>query len=590
VRRLVRPCLVLFAVLVAAAGFTTREATTHAAAQPVLVFPSPGSHYASPHAQITLRGVPPAQLGTIAVTGSQSGTHSGHVAADSDGLGGSFLPDRPFTSGEQVTVSTQQSVIGGSGGSFSFTVAHPAPPVGPGARFRIGRVKGDVLNFHSRLDIRPATVQVHAKAATAPGDLFLSPQDGPIQNGPMIVDAAGRLVWFDRVPPGEMATDFRVQRYDGRSVLTWWQGYSGAGLGFGNDVITDDHYRRIATVQAGNGLRADLHEFLLTPRGTALITAFFPVYGDARAEHGSSHTVIYDAVIQEIDVKTGLVLFQWDSLDHVPLSASYTPPVSRRAAFDYFHINSIDIDDDGNLIVSSRNTWAIYKVNVFSGQPMWTLGGKHSSFRMGPGTRFAFQHDAEIQAQNDEYMTLFDDGAGPPTIEHTSRGLKLRLDLRQMTARVAAQYQHSPGLSASFEGNVQQLPGGHILVGWGQQPYFTEFSASGRMLFDGRFVDGNSGYRVYRFAWSATPAAPPAVAARLKPTPTVYASWGGSTNVASWRVLAASSSHTLRTVATARKNGFETAITIHSPQQYVAVQALSASGRLLGTSPTVRAH
>ena len=161
--------------------------------------------------------------------------------------------------------------------------------------------------------------------------MFITPQQGPTQNGAMILDNTGTLVWFQPVPAGDMAADLQVQRYQGRHVLTWWQGYSGAGVGAGEDVIEDASYHQVAVVHAANGLGADLHEFRLTPQGTALITAYYPVYWNATDVHLSDRQVVLDSVVQEIDIKTGLLLFQWDSLDHVSLTDTYEPPCSRRA-------------------------------------------------------------------------------------------------------------------------------------------------------------------------------------------------------------------------------------------------------------------
>jgi hypothetical protein len=372
-------------------------------------------------------------------------------------------------------------------------------------------------------------------------------------------------------------------------VLTWWQGYSGAGIGAGEDVIEDSSYRQIAVVHAGNGLSADLHEFQLTPQGTAVISAYYPVYWNAASVHGSTRQIVLDSVVQEIDVKTGLVLFQWDSLDHVPLTDSYEAvPQSAGLPLDYFHVNSIQPQRNGDLIISARNTWAAYKVDGRTGRVIWTLGGKRSSFKLGPGVQFAFQHDVRLHAKSDPLVTLFDDGAGPPKVHAQSRGITVRLNRSRRTATLVSEQVHSPALAASFEGNVQPLARGDEFVGWGQQPYFTQYDASGRIVFDGRFVGENSSYRAYRFAWSGTPQAPPDIA--VSPSGTklnVYASWNGATQVASWRVLAGAASNQLRPVATTGKQGFETQIEIPAAG-YVAVQALDAHGHLLGTSKVVQ--
>ena len=92
------------------------------------VFPVPGSHFASPSTQIAFRGLPAARLGTITVTGSVSGAHTGTVQGDSDGDGGSFIPSAPFTAGETVTVSTSLNLEGSHNGTYQFQVATPAAP------------------------------------------------------------------------------------------------------------------------------------------------------------------------------------------------------------------------------------------------------------------------------------------------------------------------------------------------------------------------------------------------------------------------------------------------------------------------------
>jgi hypothetical protein len=561
-----------------------------AAAPPVSTFPIPGGRVASPQTQITFRGVPASQLGSIGVSGSRSGAHSGAILGDSDGQGGSFAPAAPFTPGEVVTVTTSLNVLGATNGTFRFTVATPAPQVPVRHWPTAGRVSGDVQQFRSRRDLTPAAVKVTKRSrGTAPGDIFVAPQFGPVQDGPMILDPYGTLIWFKSLPGDDSASDFRVQTYQGAPVLTWWQGYVSAGIGVGEDVINDSSYRQIAVVHASNGLAADLHEFQLTSRNTALITAYYPVYWDTSSLRGPKRQTVLDSVVQEIDIPTGLVLFQWDSLDHVSISDSYSGlPKFAGSPFDYFHVNSIDPDDDGNLIISGRNTWAAYKLSHQTGAVIWRLGGKHSTFKLAPGTYWAFQHDVRHRAQNDQFITIFDDDAGPPTIHSQSRGIKLVLDLKHKTAHQVASHLHSPSVTTNFEGNFQQLPNRDDFVGWGQAPYFTEYDRNGRELFDGQFVAATPSYRAYRLPWSGTPQSVPAVAAvGHGRTVTVYASWNGATHIRSWRVLGGPSATALSPIATATKRGFETAITTGT-QPYVAVQPLDWSGRVMATSATIR--
>jgi hypothetical protein len=235
-------------------------------------------------------------------------------------------------------------------------------------------------------------------------------------------------------------------------------------------------------------------------------------------------------------------------------------------------------------VVSARNTWAVYKLSHHTGAVIWTLGGKLSTFRLGAGASFAFQHDVRVRAAGDQLLSMFDDGAGPPYVHSQSRALTLRLNLRQKTATVVGQRLHSPPLLASYEGDDQQLPDADDFVGWGQQPYFSQFNAKGKLVFDARFVGSNITYRAYRFAWNGTPAAPPALAvSRHGGKMTVYASWNGATGVAAWRVFGGSRPSKMPAVATTLKRGFETAINARS-LPYVAVEALDAKGHSLARS------
>jgi hypothetical protein len=558
---------------------------------PVSVFPIPGGRVAAPQTQITLRGVTRGHVGSVLVTGSSTGRHTGRLVFDSDGQGASFLPAKPFAPGERVTVRTNLNIRGARAGTFHFAIAHPAGAIPAMPLAMAPRVPGDEFTFHSRPDLTPPAVEVTRQPASAlSGDIFITPQQGPTQNGVMIVNGQGALVWFQPIKPPDIAADLRVQRYQGKPVLTWWQGYSGAGVGAGEDMIYDSSYRQVAVVRAGNGLTADLHEFRISPQDTALITAYYPVLWNASAVHGSTQQVVLDSVVQEIDIKTGLVLYQWDSLDHVPLNDTYEAvPQTAGGPFDYFHINSVQEQQSGDLLISARNTWAAYDVDHETGAIVWALGGRNSSYKLSSGAVFAFQHDVRLHADSDSTVTLFDDGGGPPRVHNESRAITVHLDSSGKVATLVSEKQHSPALAAAFEGNVQALPGGDEFVGWGQQPYFSEYNAQGQMMFDARFVDSNSSYRAYRFPWTGKPAVPPAVTvSTLGNSADVYVSWNGATQVASWRVLAGSASDSLQAVVTAPNQGFESQIAIPT-QPYVAVQALDATGRTLATSSVVQA-
>jgi hypothetical protein len=260
------------------------------------------------------------------------------------------------------------------------------------------------------------------------------------------------------------------------------------------------------------------------------------------------------------------------------------PPNTPVNPYDYFHLNSLDTDSHGNILISARNTSALYEINPRTGAIVWTLGGKKSTFALGPGVAFAFQHNA-LWLPNSE-VSLYDDEGAPP-VKPPSRGEVIRLDTAHKTATLAAQFARTPGLLTLCCGNAQPLPGGNWMVGWGGLPNLTEFNAQGQMIYDAQFPRGEFSYRVYREQWHGRPSEPLTIAARTSAGATaVYASWNGATEVVSWQLLTGASAAHLSPVATTPKSGFETVIPA-APAAFYEVRALSASGSVLGTSSVV---
>ena len=582
------------AVLACAAAISA--APSSAAAAGVVISPLPGTVTATPQTQISFLGAGASSLSGIYVAGSASGRHRGRLRSYASATGTSFLPSKPFTPGERVTVRAKWRYAKGRTHTLSdsFTVATPVAI--PLIEFTAAPGKpSESQSFVSEPSLHPPfiTVSHPATAASAPGYLFTSPFLGPGQYGPMIFDNNGNLVWFRPLPAGEDAADFRTQTYQGKTALTWWQGKTfNLGFGQGVDIVADSNYKTIATIKAGNGLAADEHEFLLTSRGSAFVLAYNPVQTSLASAGGAPSGVALDGVIQEIDVHTGLVMWEWHSLGRVDVSESYSkPPTTPTGVFDYFHINSLDVDRHGNVLISARNTWTLYDINARNGAIMWRLGGKKSTFTLGAGVPFADQHNA-LWLPNGE-ISLFDDEGAPP-VKPPSRGEIVKLDTKAKTATLVAQFVHAPaGLVTGSQGNLQSLPGGRYMVGWGGLPNFTEFNSTGEVVFDAQLPSvtpmGEFSYRTYRETWSGQPSEPPAIAARTSAgTTAVYASWNGATGVASWQLLTGASSAHLSVSSVTPKSGFQTTIPAPAAALY-QVRALSASGSVLGTSGAVAA-
>lgn len=577
--------------LAATLGATLAAATPAAAA--ITVSPQPGTPTASYKTQISFRGAALEDLGTIRVTGSRSGEHRGRLMAHSDGEGASLVFTDDFRPGESVAVRTSLDIDGARDGDYRFKVA----TLGNASEILLGLQRPSELGrgprerFRSRPDLSPPRTSIgRRRPGTAPGLIFLNGRNrtGRGQQGPLIVDDRGEVVWFDAVGERRKATDVRTQTYKGRPVLTYWVGRARQGSGSGENVILDQAYRPVARLRGGNGYRTDLHEFLITPQDTAIQVIYNPIPRNLTSMGGTRRSRVVDSIVQEVDIETGLVMFEWHSLGNVALADSYDP-VSKnpRLPFDYFHINSATLDTDGNLLVSARETWAIYKIDRRTGERIWTLGGKVSDFEGSRDARFAWQHDAERRP--DGTISLFDNSSAPP-VRKRSRGLVLALDESAMTVRVVKEYEHPRGLLSANQGSFQTLPNGNVFIGWGPQRHFSEYTADGRLLFDGRLSPANDHYRASRLQWVGRPETRPAITAQARGerVTAVYASYNGATEVARWEVLAGRSANALVPVATAARTGFETGVLVDSGGPFFAVRALDAAGQELGRSAPER--
>jgi hypothetical protein len=344
------------------------------------------------------------------------------------------------------------------------------------------------------------------------GDIFITPTGDPTTyaQGSEILDQRGGVVWFHHAGAGLTAADFRTQTYHGKHVLTWWEGTGLGGLASGTDYIYNDRYQQIAAVNAGNGLRADGHEFLITPQDTALILSYSTATADLSSIGGPANQTVIDGTVQEIDIPTGKVLFQWSSEDHVPYSQSeQSLPASPSTPWDWFHINAVHLDTDGNLLIDARNTWTTYKVDRHTGAIIWQLGGKASSFKLqvapgqvldNAGELFAWQHDPE--AVGDGVYTFFDNEAAGSAQLSYSRAIAVKLDPSDNTATLISSDNQPESLSAPSQGDAQTTASGDRFVGWGSLPYFSEFDASGNLIFNAQLPAGVNSYRAYLLPWN----------------------------------------------------------------------------------------
>jgi EmrB/QacA subfamily drug resistance transporter len=446
--------------------------------------------------------------------------------------------------------------------------------------------------------IRAATTT--AAAAREPGYVFLTnflditrpPIQG--QSGPLILDRNLQPVWFQPVPTKVVAANLSVQSYQGKPALAWWQGVvsSTGATESGEDIVVNQHYQTVARLKAANGWVLTLHEIVI--RGdNAWVTANKNVPQNLSRWGGAYNGALIDSAVQEYNLKTGKLVRSWDALDHIPLSQSQASLPTNGFPWDAYHVNAIDVHNDGSFVVSMRNTWAVYGVGA-DGKIQWQLGGRGSDYKFGPNAEFEWQHDAQLHPNN--VLTVFDDHCcqitgGGTYVSPTglSRGLVLRLNPSTHQATLLAQYTRADEFDADYMGNTQTLANGNVFVGWGSVPGFSEYTQSGKLVLDAVLPGPDLSYRAQVENWDGQPLTAPSGAVRHSGgQDTVYASWNGATRAVAWRVLAGSSASSLSSVATHAKTGFETAIPVPKSNTAFKVQALDAGGHVLGTSATFR--
>jgi EmrB/QacA subfamily drug resistance transporter len=448
--------------------------------------------------------------------------------------------------------------------------------------------------------LHPPKIKIEEKTDTAklaPGYIlttnFYNISFPPIvgQSGPMILDDKMQPVWFDPVPEKVVAGNLSLQSYEGKPALAWWQGNitNTGATESGEDVVVNQHYQTVARIKGADGWKLTLHEIIVSGQDI-WVTANKDLPHNLSSYGGAYNGALIDSAVQEYDLKTGKLLYTWDALKHIPLGDSEASLPTNGFPWDAYHINALQLVNSETFLVSMRDTWAAYLVNIKTGKIQWTLGGHKSSFKFGPGAAFQWQHDIRLQPNGT--VTMFDDhccqltgGGTYVKASAPSRALELKLDQATHTATKIVDYGVGYGLEADYMGDLQPLPDGNVMVGWGSAPYITELTSSDEPVLEGKLPSHNLTYRATLDPWVGLPLYRPLGAARENAgKTTVYASWNGATQLASWRVLAGESSTAMSPVASAARSGFETAIPLPRSYKSFEVQALNAGGRPIGTS------
>jgi hypothetical protein len=562
------------------------------------VFPRPGSQSANPQTTISFRGIASGAIGAISVTGDKTGVHQGRWVAHSDGEGASFDPSTAFAPGEHITVHTHLDVLDAGGDTFGFTVERPSsvtatiadpdePTAAAAARAAASPLAAtDVHHYITRPDLTPPIMTVNPTSGTpAPGLIAVTPQTSQV----LLMSSHGNPVWNNPIPGPDHVLDAKIIHLNGNDDVAWWQGTIAAGYGFGRYEVVDNHYNHLLTIHAGNGYQADLHDMEITSNNTALVGAYNTLMLDTTAFGGAPNSPVLEYVVQEVDIPTGAVLFEWHSADDVPLSKSQTSiPPNPGTAWDYFHGNAVAQDSDGNILVSGRHTSNIYKINHSTGALMWTLG-KGGDFTPTFATQNWFNAQHDIRRVAPGKLSVFDNGccAGPASRNY-SRGFVLNVDEVNKTASEDREVRHTPDILAGSQGDFRMLPNGDQFIGWGAVGEMTEFDANGNPVADLSFPDPMQSYRAVKTDFHGFPTRPPDLSiGRTNNLVSARVSWNGATDVALWVMRAGEDADHLKDVAKVIPTSFETGIAATTPEPVIVVEARDANGKALGSVTTV---
>ncbi len=549
---------------------------TPCASAKISVFPSPGTPVASDTTTFSFRDVKPNRLGPVRIIGSVSGEHAiARRIKHSDRNGVSLVPAGRFADGETVSVFTRKKIRRARHGSFTVRIGE----FPNGEKLTSPPPRSPRRGLKSRPDLKAPRIRVtRTSEQVAPGSYFLGFRRG----GLAILNNRGRVTWYR--PTSFGFNNFEPQILNGRPVLTYFR--TPTPKREGAYVILNRRYRKIAEVTPGNGYKADLHEFRLTGRGTALVLAYRSVRWNLSSVGGPVNGRVVDNVVQEVDIKTGAVLFEWHALGNINLRDSTEPRPGPGRPWDAFHLNSIDADGN-SLLVSSRWANSVFRVGRAGGRIKWVLRGDGgpSDFKVGGRSHFSGQHDVRRLA--DGNISIFDNAGAPG--RRAASVLILRLKGKKNGKRRAirvARYRNPQGRPSLATGGGEVLPDGNVLAGWGNSNSLTEFSPNGEVLFNARYR--STAYRARKAVWDGKPQGRPAIASvdGAEGT-TVYVSWNGAQDIDRWEILSGPDAEDLQVVGDSRWKNLETTIPVSGADSLVQAVALDEDGQELGRSDLV---
>ena len=461
----------------------------------------------------------------ISVVGGKSGIHKVKIKLSNDGKTLIFTPIQKFEPNENVSVKINpgiKTIEGKEFSSISFNFAttpltkaiiiNPLSIIDDGMVKQINLIKSPIRNSKTTYSVNTDTlpddfpqITIDTVNNPAPGKIFLTDYTSGNSSGYflMILNNDGSIEDYKRLSVSGL--DFKVQPNGNLSYAEQIQMIDGTFQS--RYIILDTSLTPIDTFQCGNGYIADVHDFKLLPNGHAIMIATDPEPVDMSSYGGDPNATVLGCILQELDASKN-VIFQWRSWDYIPITDSYADLTGK--IVDYFHQNAVDVDHDGNYLLSSRTLSQILKIDRNTGNIIWKLGGKVNDFTFineheeNSPTYFSYQHDIAVLPNGN--ITLFDNGSQHPT--HYSRAVEYKLDEANKTAELIWEYRHSPDIFTAAMGSVQRLPNGNTIIGWGSAsrpgiPAVTEVHPDKSVAIELSFPSGQTSYRAFKFPWKS---------------------------------------------------------------------------------------
>lgn len=557
--------------------------------------PAPDAQYVSCYSSIIVRLDQPAprdlkNVDSYKVVDDEGFVYDCDAKIASDNKTLIFKPRRPFKAGAKITVSFVPDFPAlqrprPEGFSYSFSVSEtermpqgfdasplenlaptfsenePRPKYGPLVSKTALLWKGSLAPNGVSVPSDLPRIDIRYSDNPDTGYIFMNNWGGPPYN--IIFDNSGNPIWYHKYP--DRRRDFKVQKNGLLTMLVRTNYPFGEGF-----IGMDQTYTVVDSFHAVNGYGTDEHELQVLEDGHYLLLGRRETVVDMSqyVEGGRTNATVREAVIQEFTPEHELI-FQWRAWDHFDIADTYVPSENELTGsyIRFPHMNAIDIDDDGNIVLSSRHLSEVTKINRQTGEIIWRLGGPKNQFTFINDPLNGPENQHDVRALGNGRYTVFDNGNehNPPV----SRAVEYEVNTEDMTATLVWEFRDNPDKYTHWMGNHQRLPNGNRLINWadGSLPKITEVRENGELAFEMWWQGYIHTYRVFRFPWQGKAKKPYLVLEPHKESIHLIFNKFGDQDVDYYNIYAGPSPETSTLLDTARTT-FKSLTNLENQQRY----------------------